>query len=119
MLPGCEAVRPVLTDHPAFSSHVSRAPGRGRPREAVIVFGPPRHTKLRALISRAFTARVVADLEPRIRELSRQLLDQTLGHGEGTAREVDLVAEFSGPLPMRVIAELLGVPPEDWPRYRR
>src|SRR5689334_7481928 len=98
-----EGVRRVLTDHAAFSSDLSRVPGQGNPGEWFIFFDPPRHTKLRALISRAFTARVVADLESRIRELSRQLLDQTLGHGEGTAREVDLVAEFSGPLPMRVI----------------
>src|SRR5262249_40016148 len=74
---------------------------------------PPRHTKLRALISRAFTPRVVADLEPRIRELSRQLLDEVIERGA-----VNLPADFAVPLPMRVIAELLGVPAADWPRYK-
>jgi cytochrome P450 len=56
----------------------------------------------------------VAALEPRIRELSRHLLDETIVRGE-----VDLVDRFSGPLPMRVIAELLGIPADDWSRYRR
>src|SRR5436853_4356363 len=109
-----EGVRRALTDLTAFSSDLSHVPGQGNPGEWFLFFDPPRHTRLRALISKAFTPRVVADLEPRIRALSRQLLDEALGHGE-----VDIVAEFSGPLPMRVIAELLGIPAEDWPRYRR
>ena len=58
--------------------------------------------------------RVVANLEPRIRELSRELLDEMIERGEA-----DLVGEYSAPLPMRVIAELLGVPAADWPRYKR
>jgi cytochrome P450 len=109
-----DGVRRALTDHAVFSSDLSHVPGQGNPGEWFLFFDPPRHTRLRALIARAFTPRVVADLEPRIRELSRQLLDQTIGRGEA-----DLVEEFSGPLPMRVIAELLGIPAEDWPRYRR
>ncbi len=109
-----DGVRRALTDHAAFSSDLSHVPGQGNPGEWFLFFDPPRHTRLRALIARAFTPRVVADLEPRIRALSRQLLDEALAHGE-----VDLVAAFSGPLPMRVIAELLGIPAEDWPRYRR
>jgi cytochrome P450 len=54
------------------------------------------------------------NLEPRIRELSRRLLDQAIERGE-----MDLATEFAVPLPMLVIAELLGVPPGDWPRYKR
>src|SRR5581483_4591108 len=109
-----DGVRRALTDHAVFSSDLSHVPGQGNPGEWFLFFDPPRHTRLRALIAKAFTPRVVADLEPRIRELSRQLLDKTIGRGE-----VDLVEEFSGPLPMRVIAELLGIVAEDWPRYRR
>src|SRR5579864_1419515 len=109
-----DGVRRALTDHPVFSSDLSHVPSQGNPGEWFLFFDPPRHTRLRALISKAFTPRVVADLEPRIRALSHQLLDEALAHGE-----VDIVAEFSGPLPMRVIAELLGIPAEDWPRYRR
>jgi len=68
----------------------------------------PRHTQLRALVSRAFTPRRVARLEPRIREIARSLLDGVAGRPE-----FDLVSAFSGPLPTIVIAELLGVPVED------
>src|SRR5262245_23349788 len=109
-----DGVKRVLTDHHAFSSDLSNVPGSGNPGEWFIFFDPPRHTKLRALISRAFTPRVVENLEPRIREISRELLDQTIERGE-----MDLAAEFSLPLPMRVIAELLGIPTAEWPRYKR
>jgi cytochrome P450 len=68
----------------------------------------PRHTQLRALVSRAFTPRRIARLEPRIRAIARELLDDVKGRSE-----FDLVREFSGPLPTIVIAELLGVPAED------
>jgi cytochrome P450 len=109
-----DGVKRALADHDSFSSNLSHAPGQGNPGEWFIFFDPPRHTKLRALISKAFTPRVVANLEPRIRELSHELLDEVIERGEA-----DLVASFSAPLPMRVIAELLGVPAEDWPRYKR
>jgi len=109
-----DGVKRALTDHAAFSSDLRHAPGSGNPGEWFIFFDPPRHTKLRALIAKAFTPRVVANLEPRIRELSRELLDQTIERGE-----MDLVNDFAVPLPMRVIAELLGVPAAEWPRYKR
>src|SRR5260221_4887541 len=109
-----EGVKRVLVEHAPFSSDLSHVPGHGNPGEWFIFFDPPRHTKLRALISKAFTPRVVANLEPRIRELSRQLLDQTIERGA-----MDLVADFAVPLPMLVIAEMIGVPAADWPRYKR
>jgi len=109
-----EGVRRVLVDHDTFSSDLSHAPGQGNPGEWFIFFDPPRHTKLRALISKAFTPRVVANLEPRIRELSRHLLDQTIERGQ-----MDLATDFSVPLPMLVITEMIGVPATDWPRYKR
>jgi len=112
MLFDYESVRRALTDHEAFSSIVS-APG-SRTGQWLIFSDPPRHTKLRALIMRAFTPRAAAGLEPRIRELSHDLLDAPSRRGE-----MDLVADFSVPLPLMVIAELLGAPAADWPRFRR
>lgn len=109
-----DGVRRGLADHDAFSSDLSHAPGHKNPGEWFIFFEPPRHNKLRGIISKAFTPRVVAGLEPRIRELSRQLLDEVVERGEA-----DLAAEFAVPLPMRVIAELIGVPAADLPRYKR
>src|SRR3984893_14349938 len=109
-----DGVKRVLMEHDTFSSDLSHAPGHGNPGEWFIFFDPPRHTKLRALISRAFTPRMVANLEPRIRELSRQLLDQTIERGQ-----MDLATDFSVALPMSVITEMIGVPVADWPRYKR
>jgi len=107
-----DAARHALTDHDAFSSDVSGA-GRGN-LGWFIFFDPPRHTALRALVSRAFTPRVVAELEPRVRELSRTLLARVMERGA-----MDLVADYAAPLPLMVIAELLGAPLDDWPLFRR
>ncbi|MBV9468246.1 MAG: cytochrome P450, partial [Abitibacteriaceae bacterium] len=94
-------VKQALTDHAAFSSCYG-------PAEWMIFLDPPRHAKLRALIAQAFTPRSVANLEPRIRELSRQLLNQTIERGE-----MDLAGDFAVPLPMLVIADMLGIPDTD------
>jgi cytochrome P450 len=107
-----EGVKRSLHDHEAFSSIVS--PPDAQTSQWLIFSDPPRHTQLRALIMRAFTSRAVASLEPRIRELSRELLDPMLERGE-----LDLVADFSVPLPLMVIAELLGAPTADQPLFRR
>jgi cytochrome P450 len=105
-----DAVKRVLHDQAAFSSNVG--PTRGIAFEWLLFTDPPRHTELRALISRAFTPRSIAGLEPRIGELSRQLLD-------GAGDDFDLVAGYASPLPMMVIAEMLGLPADDWPMFAR
>jgi len=106
------SVRQALMDQERFSSSLSRA-GRGNP-DWVIFLDPPRHGRFRALISKAFTPRAVADLEPRVRELSRTLLDAQVERGT-----MDLVADYATPLPMMVIAELIGIPAAEWARFRR
>jgi len=100
-----QTVKWALNDHATFSSRVP-AP------DWFIFSDPPSHTKLRGLISQAFTPRMVANLELRIRELSRALLTKTAERGE-----MDLVADYSIPLPMMVIAEMIGIPSEDWSRF--
>ena len=112
MLFDYEGVKRALNDADAFSSVVSPPPSKVS--KWLIFSDPPRHTKLRALIMRAFTSGAVANLEPRIRELSRQLLNETIEHGE-----MELVSDFSVPLPLMVIAEMLGAPVADWRRFRR
>ncbi|HKQ38920.1 MAG TPA: cytochrome P450 [Verrucomicrobiae bacterium] len=101
-----EGAKRVLNDHDAFSSRIG-------PAEWIIFMDPPRHSKLRALISQAFTPRSITNLEPRIRELSRDLLDGVIDRGE-----MDLATDFAIPLPMMVIAEMLGAPVADRPRFR-
>lgn len=74
---------------------------------------PPEHTRLRRPLARAFTARRVEQLRPRIEEIADELLDALAGRDE-----VDLIAEFALPLPVTVICELLGVPERDRPELR-
>jgi cytochrome P450 len=105
-------VRQALTDHERFSSSMLVA-GRGNP-DWMIFLDPPRQAKLRGLISRAFTPKAIAELAPRIRRLSRELLDKTAGRVE-----MDAVSEYATPLPMIVIAEMIGVPADEWARFHR
>jgi cytochrome P450 len=79
-----------------------------------LALDPPHHTRMRSLVSRGFTPRRVAALEPRIREMTRARLDPLVGAGG-----FDFVAELAGVVPMDVISELLGVPPADRPELRR
>src|SRR5687768_13826829 len=102
-----DGVKRVLNDHESFSSRIG-------PAEWMVFMDPPRHSKLRALISQAFTPRSIANLEPRIHELSRQLLDPVIRGGE-----MDLANDFSIQLPMMVIAEMLGAPVPDRPRFKQ
>jgi len=71
------------------------------------------HRRLRRLVSKAFTPRMVEQLRPRIEEVANELLDATEGRGS-----MDLVDEYAFPLPIIVIAELLGIPAEDRDRFR-
>ncbi|MGA6162038.1 cytochrome P450 [Amycolatopsis magusensis] len=102
-----EVVR-VLSDPATYSSDTGRLlPERSEFTEgSIISLDPPQHQKLRKLVSHAFTPKVIADLEPRIAALTHELLDDA---GE----RIDLVSQLAYPLPVIVIAELLGVPAED------
>jgi cytochrome P450 len=79
---------------------------------------PPDHTRLRRLVTAAFTARRVEALAPRIQEITDGLLDDLAADGAG-GRPVDLVEGFGYPLPITVITELLGIPPGDRADFRR
>ncbi len=92
----------VLRNHALFSSKAMGAIGTaGR---TIINSDPPEHTDLRGVVNRVFTPRMVADLEPRIRQIARELLDQAVARGE-----MDLVRDLAIPLPVTIIAEILGV----------
>jgi cytochrome P450 len=75
---------------------------------------PPDHTRLRRLVSRAFTPGRVAALEPAVRAIAGSLLDELDAAGPGAT--VDLIEGYAYPLPFRVIGELLGIPEADRPR---
>jgi cytochrome P450 len=102
----------VLRDHETFSSDFPPVPN-GPPRLPLIQDDPPRHAVLRRIVNRAFTARRIAQLEPWIRETAVELL-AAMGSGEG-----DVVAGLAIPLPVRVIARLLGIPGSDYLTFKR
>ncbi|GHO62463.1 polyketide biosynthesis cytochrome P450 PksS [Ktedonobacter sp. SOSP1-52] len=73
----------------------------------------PDHSRLRTLVSKAFTPRMIEQLRPRIQQIADDLLDAVQEQGE-----MDLVANFAFPLPIIVISEMLGVPSEDRQQFR-
>ena len=79
----------------------------------MIFMDPPEHERMRRLVSRVFTPTAVAELEPLVRGSVAKYLDPLMGE-----RSFDLVADFSAPFPVEVIAAILGVPEEDWQQIR-
>jgi len=116
----------ILKDHDAFSTRsflgqVDDGPELDPEVQGVymlfneIMLGkdPPEHTRLRRLVQKAFTSRMITGLTPRIGELSNSLLDAIEKRSLGTGvREFDLIADFAFPLPVTIIMDLLGIPAE-------
>src|SRR5690349_14768530 len=113
----------ILRDHERFSNSPPRnsvvdmlrkqyGPFAGAP--TMLDSDPPVHTKLRRLVSRAFTPRRVKDMEGRIREIARGLLDSAERAGG-----FDAMTDLANPLPVIVIAEMLGVPPEEHAQFKQ
>ncbi len=104
----------VLNEYATFSSdsqRMAQAEGsQGEPDpigSSILQMDPPRHRQLRNIVTQAFTPRMVAQLEPRITAITNELLDHVLATGE-----MDVVRDLAYPLPVTVIAELLGIPSE-------
>ncbi|CAL9402648.1 Cytochrome P450 monooxygenase PikC [Streptomyces sp. enrichment culture] len=114
---GYEEARAALAD-PRLSKDGSRIGLTPLDEELIgpylLVADPPRHTRLRALVTRAFTARRVEALRPRVQRITDDLLDAMLPLGRA-----DLVESFAYPLPITVICELLGVPELDRVAFRK
>ena len=111
----------ILRDHKRFSNDTRK---RGNPshidesfdlanQPSMLFRDPPDHTRLRALVSRAFTPAVIEGLAGHIRTIADDLLDQI-----DDASGFDLMEAIAAPLPVIVIAELLGVPVEDRPQFQ-
>src|SRR5271166_936054 len=112
-------VRAILSDHATFSSVQPTGAGFDEQNkvfgEAPTMLGsdPPTQTRLRRLVSRDFTPRRIRELEPRIREIAKNLIDAAERKGE-----FDVMADLANPLPVMVISDLLGVPQEDYHRFK-
>ncbi len=104
-------VKKVIGDKELFSSYMpqqSSAIGN-----SIINMDPPRHTQIRSVVNKAFTPRVMKQWEPRIQEITDELIQKFQGRSE-----FDLVHDFSYPLPVIVISELLGVPSEHMDQFK-
>ena len=113
MLLKYEQVNAALRDPATFSSE---QPGAGSvaPKLVMISDDPPRHDLLRRLVNKAFTARRISELVPWIKDVAGQLLDEI-----SAGSTVDAVNGFTMPLPVQVIARMLGIPGEDQAAFRR
>lgn len=80
----------------------------------ILDMNPPDHTRLRKLVNKGFLPRLIRNLEPRVQEITRQLIASLRSQTEG-----DLVSTLSGPLPTTVIAEMLGVEAERLDDFKR
>jgi cytochrome P450 len=108
----------VLHDPARFSTRRPEMPMRQRldpfGAPTVLLSDPPVHTRLRKLVSKAFTPRRIHELEPRIRSITAALLDRVAGKGS-----FEVMADLANPLPVIVIAEMLGVSARDHEQFKR
>ncbi|MFH9245381.1 cytochrome P450 [Streptomyces lydicus] len=98
----------------ASALHDEPRQSEGRRTSGILGMDPPDHTRLRTLVAKAFTVRQVEKLRPQVVALTHELLDEL----EAAGPPADLVDRFALPIPVAVICRLLGVPPEDRPRFR-
>lgn len=82
-------------------------------RRDMLTVDPPDHTRLRGLVSKAFTPRMIEQLRPRIQQITDELLDAVQTQGK-----MDLITDFAFPLPITLISEMLGIPAADRPQFR-
>lgn len=109
----CQA---ILKDNATWQSGMGAAYEQdpSQPQPSMLGSNPPRHTRLRALVSQAFTPRMIEQLEPRLRQIAGELLDPVIGKGE-----MDLVETLAYPLPVIAISEILGVEPEKRDQFKK
>lgn len=79
----------------------------------ILFMDPPDHTRLRSLVAQAFSAKMIEGMRPKIQAAVDELLDKVAPAGQ-----MDMIADLANPLPGIVIAEMLGVPKEDQPRFK-
>src|ERR1700720_4937328 len=111
-------VTAALRDHEHLSSVGPPPPpqayqGRFAGSRNMLFSDPPLHTRLRRLVSRDFTPRRIRDLEPRIREIAKNLIDAAQHKGE-----LEVMHGIANALPVMVIAEMLGVPPDHYQQFK-
>ncbi|MCI0681643.1 MAG: cytochrome P450 [Gemmataceae bacterium] len=127
-----DAVNELLRDHQRFVQNPIAAgnrwmgrivrwlPGSLKPLATnMLLRDPPDHRRLRGLVDQAFQRQSIEALRPRLEALADQALDRLAGQAARAPGGVDLLAHFARPFPLSVICELLGLPPEDRPKFTR
>ena len=119
-------IQTILSDYKHFSSDVQKLANirqehqhqhqqqHARLRTSLLTSDPPRHSQLRSVISSAFTPNTVFKLRPRIEEICHNMVDKVIELGQ-----IDLIDDLAYPLPVTVIAELLGIPIQDHDTFKR
>ena len=124
-------IQSVLTNHKFFSSDVQKLMKMQQAemkqqeqnnkretdesvRRSILTSDPPYHNKLRSVISSAFTLNTIGRLRPRIEEICHDMVDKVIEKGH-----MDLITDLAYPLPVTVIAELLGIPSDDQDTFKR
>jgi cytochrome P450 len=103
-----EDVKNVFANWQSFSSQVQHPPEQTDFTQSLNFTDPPKHQSLRSLVAKVFTTRRVEELAPRITQITHELIDQVQGQ-----HRMDFVHDLAIPLPVIVIAEILGVPVAD------
>lgn len=111
-------VERVLSDYPLFSNRINRMlsfiPRINDADKTMGFLDPPQHSQRRGLVAKAFAAKSIKNWEPRVTAVTQHLLDQVKDQDE-----IDLVRDLTDPLPVTVMAELLGVPSSDWSQFKQ
>lgn len=102
-----EDVKQVFANWQMFSSKIPHPPEQTDFTQSLNFTDPPKHRSLRSLVAKVFTARRVEELAPRMIEITNELIDRVQAQGQ-----MDFIHDFAIPLPVIVIAEILGVPVE-------
>jgi cytochrome P450 len=110
-----DLVHYVATEHEIFSSDETRVRSLDdQPfQKTLLTTDPPKHRQLRSLVSQVFTPKAIMQLAPRIRSITHDILDAAAAQGK-----MDVIQDLSYPLPVMVIAEMLGVPVDDRAQFK-
>ncbi len=107
-------VKQIYSDYQTFSSVTNPEIQGNQFTSSMILQDPPRHRQLRSLATQAFSPRTIENLAPRISEIVHHLLDTM-----SSKTHVEFIDEFAAPLPMTIIAELIGVPASDYQQFKQ
>jgi len=113
---GVTAPSEMELPHPLKAVIANTDPGVANPVEppAMVIVNPPDHTRYRHLVAQSFTPRAIDSLDARVAEVTIELIERITA-----APQPDLIADFAMQLPVAIIAEILGLPPDSHPRMLR